>query len=340
MARTKLSFATCNLYNLNLPGLSIYTTDGWSAAEYADKVDWTGAVLKGIAADVFGFQELWHIQGLEDVFEKAGLSADYELLVPAGHAGGRIVCGGAVRKNILEGDPEWIVNFPDQFVLRSGGDDPQTSDISVQIDRFSRPLLHFKIKPRTDGKVISVYVAHLKSKKGTEIYREGWYREDSDYYKNHRDSIGATLATIRRTAEACALRMILTEEIKGNDNPVVVLGDLNDSQHSNTVNILTGQPRYLDVLSRGGSDTDLYTVGTLQEYRSLRDVYYTHIHQNIRESLDHILVSQEFYDNSKKRIWAFKGMEVINDHLNRDDHKETGSSDHGIVCASFEYHPV
>ena len=30
--------------------------------------------------------------------------------------------------------------------------------------------------------------------------------------------------------------------------------------------------------------------------RSQRDVYYTHVYQGIRESLDHILVSEEFYD--------------------------------------------
>lgn len=36
----------------------------------------------------------------------------------------------------------------------------------------------------------------------------------------------------------------------------------------------------------------------LQEYRDTRDVYYTHIHKDIRESLDHILLSQEFYNNS------------------------------------------
>ena len=51
-------------------------------------------------------------------------------------------------------------------------------------------------------------------------------------------------------------------------------------------------------------------------------------------------VSQEFYDNSKKRLWAFKGMELINDHLNTKDHKEDGTSDHGIVKATFEYRPA
>ena len=34
----------------------------------------------------------------------------------------------------------------------------------------------------------------------------------------------------------------------------------------------------------------------LQEYRDTSDVYYTHIHHDIRESLDHIFLSQESYD--------------------------------------------
>jgi predicted extracellular nuclease len=197
------------------------------------------------------------------------------------------------------------------------------------------------VKPRANGKTISVYVAHFKSKAPSKLYLEDWYRSDKSYYSRHSSALGAAVSTIRRTAEAAALRMILTDEMKGNENPVVVLGDLNDSQHSNTNNILIGQPNYLlSGLSKGGSDTALYTAGTLQEYRSLRDVYYTHIHQNVRESLDHILVSQEFYDNSRKRIWAFKGMELFNDHLNADDHKENGTSDHGIVRATFEYRPA
>ena len=134
--------------------------------------------------------------------------------------------------------------------------------------------------------------------------------------------------------------MMLTEVMKGNEQPVVVLGELNDGQGSNTLNTLTGQPRYLLGLSSGGSDVGLYSAGTLQEYRSQRDVYYTHVFNNTRESLDHILVSQEFYDNSRKRIWAFDGMEVVNDHLNEHNHKETGTTDHGIVKATFKYRPA
>ncbi|WP_457660435.1 hypothetical protein [Sinorhizobium medicae] len=33
-------------------------------------------------------------------------------------------------------------------------------------------------------------------------------------------------------------------------------------------------------------------------------------------------------------------MTVNNDHLNSDDHKEAGTSDHGVICATFKYRPI
>ena len=340
MARTKVSFGTFNLFNLNEAGLPIYSdANGWDPDQYQKKLDWTAQALNTMRSDVWGFQELWHTQSLEAVFATAGLDDEYTLLIPDDHEGQRIVCAGAVRSNILVGEYEWIDEFPDYFRLTSRGDDAQTTDIAVQIDHFSRPVLHFQVKPRSNGKRIHVYVCHFKSKGPTKIFREPWYTAQT--YSKHSEAIGGALSTIRRTAEATALRLILTETMKGTDLPVVVLGDLNDSQQSNTLNILTGQPNYiLSGLSKGGSDVDLYSVGTLQEYRSLRDVYYTHTFNKKRESLDHILVSQEFYDNSRKRIWAFDGMEISNDHLNVHNHKQTGSSDHGVVRASFTYRPA
>ena len=339
--RTQFTVATFNLYNLNRPGLRMYSdANGWDVRAYQQKLGWSRQMLLTHAADVWGFQELWHQGALEDIFDDDRLK-DYQLLVPDGHSGQRIVCAGAVRKDILVDEPQWIKDFPDKFILQSGGDDAHTSDISVIVHSFSRPVLQFRVQVRSQSTPISVYVAHFKSKAPTKIYREGWYRAEDEYYKRHSEALGAALSTIRRTAEATALRMILTERMKDTDEPVVVLGDLNDGERSNTLNILTGQPNYiLSGLSQGGSDVDLYAVSRLQQYRSDRNVYYTHIHQNLRGSLDHILVSQEFYDNSRRRLWAFKGMDVTNDHLNWDNHKEDGSSDHGVVRAQFEYRPA
>jgi len=339
MAGKTLSFTNFNLYNLNEPGLPIYTdADGWSQESYDRKIAWTARMFGEMRADVIGLQEVWHGASVNAALAASPLKDSHIALVPEGHAGGLIVCGAVVDRSILVGTPRWIAFFPQDFILKSQGDDRQSSDVEVNIRRFSRPVLHFQIKPRAKGPVVSVYVCHFKSKGPTKIFAENWYRKSR--HGAHAEALGSALSTVRRTAEAAALRMMLVDEMKGNDTPVVVLGDLNDGQQSNTLNIVTGQPRFLTALAEGGGDADLYATQTLQQYRSQTDVYYTHVHNDTRESLDHILVSQEFYDNSRKRVWAFDGLEIANDHLNAEDHKESGTGDHGIVRARFKYMPA
>ncbi len=341
MSQNHISFTSFNLYNLNEPGLRIYRdSDGWNQAEYDLKIEWTARVLREMQADVIGFQELWHKQSLTNALVAAGLDQEYTAVAPDDHAGQKIICAAAVRTSILHEAPVWIDDFPDAFRLQSGRSDAQTSAISVEVDSFSRPVLHLKVKPRDNSPVINVFVCHFKSKGSTPIGNEGWYRDNVDKYRPHSGAIGSAISTVRRTAEATALRIIISDLMEGADTPVVVLGDCNDGRLSNTLNILTGQPSFLHPLSAGGADKGLYTAQTLQQYRSQRDVYYTHIYKDTRESLDHILVSEEFYDHSRDRIWAFDGLDIANDHLNAEDHKITGTGDHGIIRAHFKYKPA
>ena len=341
MPRSRISFATFNLFNLNLPDQPLYHSGRWTQARYKKKISWTAGVISSIGADVWGFQELWHQEALSQVFDKrSDLRDRYDLLVPRGHAGAKIACAAAVLSTLTRvGDPEWIEEFPSGFALQSQGDDGQTEAISVRVCRFSRPVLRFRIRPRAKSKPISVYVAHLKSKRPTRIYRESWY--DKRIHSKHAEAIGAAISTIRRTAEATALRMIVTDHLRDNDDPVVVLGDFNDGDRSNTIDIVSGGPNYLRApWSLGGSDTDLYSVAVLDALRRRRKGHYTHEFENTREALDDILVSRELYDHSKNRVWGFRGATVLNDHVGREDHKETGSSDHGVVMAGFEYRPA
>lgn len=341
MKLRELSIATFNLYNLNEPGRPLYTDrDGWSEEEHARKIAWTARQLTVLRSDVFGFQELWHPESMRRALALAGLTDEYDLLVPPAADGSKIVCAAIVRKGLLSGQAEWIERFPERFVLSSRGDDPQTPQIEVNIRGFSRPVAHFTIQPRDDGPEIHVYVCHFKSKGPTKVYNEAWFRDDRDAYAPHATNLGSALSTIRRTAEASALRFLLTQQMKGNDTPVIVLGDINDGHFSNTTNVLTEQPRYLVGDAVGGGDNALYSTQTLQEYRDTRDVYYTHVHEGIRESLDHIMVSEQFYDHSRKRVWLFDGLVVNNDHLNFDDHKANGTNDHGVIRALFKYKPA
>jgi predicted extracellular nuclease len=137
---------------------------------------------------------------------------------------------------------------------------------------------------------------------------------------------------------------MITLRTKNTNDPVVVLGDLNDGQHSNTLNIITAQPNYLKPFRPGrASDFALYSAQALQQLQSLTDVYYTHVHQQARESLDHVLVSEQFYDGSNDHIWGFDELTIENDHLNVDDtdeRKARGWGDHGIVKVQFKYRPA
>jgi len=82
----------------------------------------------------------------------------------------------------------------------------------------------------------------------------------------------------------------------------------------------------------------------LQQYHSLRDVHYSHNYQGVNEVLDHILVSEQFYDHSPNRIWSFKAARIWNDHVDDHDPGEGGShktvSDHGVVKAEFVFDPA
>ncbi|MEO8250010.1 MAG: endonuclease/exonuclease/phosphatase family protein, partial [Burkholderiales bacterium] len=255
----ELSIATFNLYNLNEPGRALYTdSQGWSQEQYDLKIRWTAWQIRLLKSDVFGFQELWHAKALANALAEFDMAGDYDMLVPPNADGKRIVCAAIVRKGLLASEPNWIADFPAKFTLRATGDDPQTPSIDVNIRGFSRPLLHFTIKPRSAEPEVHVYVCHFKSKAPTKVFTERWFKADKETFGKHASGLGAALSTIRRTAEAAALRFILTEQMKDNDTPVIVLGDINDGQLSNTANILTDQPRYLLGESKGGGDVALY----------------------------------------------------------------------------------
>lgn len=347
MQLDKFSVATFNLFNLQDPGKDMNPRQRpWTKKQFGDKANWTVFQLMMLEMpDIVGLQELWSKAALGRVLKTGAdkehhLEHTYDMLADPAD-GSKIICGALVRKGLLTGDPQWIDKFPKEVQLKSKVDplDRQAPEIGVNISGFSRPVLNFQVKLRDDLPPAEVFVVHLKSKLPTEVNEEPWFTKDPDRFKPHADAIGAGISTIRRTAEAVALRVLLTSKMKKSDTPVIVLGDINDGQHSNTANILTAQPNYLVGGSVGGTDIGLYTAQTLQEYRDTRDVYYTHVHQDLRESLDHVLVSEQFYDNSRKRQWVFDGLVINNDHLNFDNHKETGTGDHGVVGVKFKHRP-
>ena len=75
----------------------------------------------------------------------------------------------------------------------------------------------------------------------------------------------------------------------------------------------------------------------LQQLRSLGDVYFSSEYRNVRAVIDHVLVSEQFYDWSDRRVWAFREMRFFNDHV---PVAHRLASDHGQVRASFDWEPA
>ena len=338
-----ISFATFNLYNLQQPNrpwrrnATPYTPEA-----YQRKVEWSARALSALDADVIAFQELWSKPALEAVFDRAGLRDRYALAFIKDQWYD-IAVAAAVRAPWRIEQTLRHKEFPDAFRLVKRGDTPGDDrlddEIEVDIHRFSRTVLQLSLvhADRPEIPAIQVFLPHLKSKLPTWLDPA---QRDDPALKPHRTALGSALSTIRRTAEAAALRFLLTEVMKHSHIPVAVLGDLNDGQLSNTLAILTQQPSYrLYDASRAGyrSDAGLYTAATLQQFRSHKDVYYSHIHKGIREILDHVLVSEQFYDHSINRIWTFRDLRIWTDHL---DDADTDATDHGLVRARFVYDPA
>lgn len=337
-----ISFATFNLYNLQLPGKPWrFNAEPYSEIEYRQKINWSAEMIQCTHADVIAFQELWSKQCLEDIFDAAGLRDQYELVFIYDEWYD-IAVAAAVRSPWVVRQKTIHKKFPEEFALIKRGNNPQDAgmddDIEVKINIFARSVLQLSIGHQEYPNLpqIEAFAVHLKSKLPTQLDKE---EAENDGIRAHSAALGSALSTIRRTAEAAALRIILSQLMKATDIPVVVMGDLNDGQLSNTLAIATQQPSYrLYGSSRAGSRSDvgLYATSMLQQFRSLRDVYYTHVYQGVREIIDHVLVSEQFYHYSKARIWSFQEMKIWNDFLD-DENKWT--SDHGIVCAYFDYEP-
>ena len=344
-----LSFATFNLFNLQVPGGVTYGAplpdDAAGRAAHAAKLDWTAAMLRALDAEVIGFQECWSAAALAECFARAGLSDRYDL-VARDAPPRRPQVALAVRRDrdgasqLMDG-ATWVEDFPPDFRLRDVVEDQGAQEeVTVTIDSFSRPVLRARIRPEASRRPhppeVEVLVAHLKSKGPARLD----FRASAPSERGVRDTLRSVVSHVRRVMEAGALREMLEAEP---DTPRVVMGDLNDGSLSVTTQLISGEPGYrvIEKSTRGNAARGkLYSVERLQQYRSLRHVYYTYIFDDRRESLDHVLVSPHFYDHARTRLWSFREMRIWNDHVGDGRAKVAGASDHGIVRAAFDWNPM
>lgn len=335
----RFRIASFNVENLLGPGIRFYDRLSYTPEETDAKANWMASILNRAKADIVGIQEVW----FEDTLKEAvGRSSEYAQGVNVAAPGATIAdnMNGKVAKRprlgIVSRFPiksvEVFQTFPSTIDLTiplrvDGG---KILPVTVGINQFQRAPLRAVID--IAGMDLVVYVAHLKSK--GPMIAPGENGDDPLV-----GALGQARATIVRAAEAAALRHLIVADLRDNQRPTILLGDLNDTPEAASTQTVRGPAPHPGMPydeKRTIWDVILYSTYRIAAERS--STIHTHIHDGERDILDHILVSEEFFTRNRGRIGTVVRHDVINDHLRDNEHhpRTPGSADHGVPIAEIE----
>lgn len=320
----RLCIASFNLNNLASPRVPVLTNKvEMSPEDYEKKIAWTADQLRRMNADVVGVQEVIHEKALREAVVRSGVYADAHVVVA--RENGVYPTVGLISRVPVVG-VETFVDFPARAQLDFDG-------TVVPITAWTRPVLKAELELQY-GQRLAVFVTHLKSMRPDVRLDRG---DEHDFLER---AVGKARSTVRRTAEALALRVLLLPFLKEKSCPVVVMGDLNDQMGSTTTEIITGTPPWRSLPVRKKLDVLevwLQDVTELISRRSERHVYYTHIHNGRFECLDHIMVSQAFWSREPGAVGTVDYVRFFTDHLLDEtvttDKMPFWQSDHGQIMA-------
>lgn len=325
MSRNNFRVGTFNLCNLALPNVDYYRNESYSPETYQQKKRWTAIQLDRMRADIIGFQEVFHPRALQEVLQQSDYCRGFQFIA-ADPPGDTPMVAFASRFPILE--HRYITDFPVTAQLDVQG-------ARMPFTHFSRPVLSVRLQ-LTEAIECTVFITHLKSKRPI-------LPDEADRTNPVEIAKGQARSLMLRAAESIALRVLLMQVLQHSSYPVMVLGDMNDGGTAVTSQIISGQVphRRLDTdRKRQIWDVLLYHVKDIQARQSYGDFYYTHIHNGHYDSLDHIMVSQEFVTQNPERVGRVVYVSVFNDHLVDEtlssEEVPDWQSDHGQVVASID----
>ena len=306
----EIRFATFNVLNLAHPGLRFYDgIEPYTQSQYDAKASWLARQFDRLDADVIALQEVFSQHAVTDVLART------ERYREAVHIGfdpepGKLTPSVALVSRLpLAGAPTKHISLPRGLSV-------PLLDLKEPMTHFTRPVLQAPVLLAT-GVVLNVFVVHLKSKRPD--YRTGDSETDPG-------SIGAAVlrSMVRRGAEALGLRYLLMDFAGGQRLPMMVMGDFNDVADAVPTQMVLGGGR-----SPNGHDERMFECYRLQSRRDpLRDVGYTHVHDGNFETIDHVLVSEEFNPASRHALGEVLEVAYLNDHVIL---RTPDASDHGAV---------
>ncbi|WP_293779798.1 endonuclease/exonuclease/phosphatase family protein [uncultured Oxalicibacterium sp.] len=312
----ELRFATFNVCNLALPGMTFYADQPpYSEAEYEAKIMWIAQQLDRLDADVIGLQEIFAQTAVKDVLARTQRYRDaHHVGIDPDPQADKLTPSVALISRLPVAPGAGVVtDLPDNLSIDIPG-------VNQPMRRFTRPVLHAQIEV-SSALSIDVYVCHLKSKLPD-------FRHDKDIALPDLAGMAMLRSLIRRGTDALGLRYLLARQLRTTRRPIVVMGDFNDVADAISTRMVMGLGRY-DAADEERIDDRLFESYRIQSHRDpLRDVGYTHIHDGSYETIDHILVSAAFNPELPGAIGEVLDVRYLNDHML---FKQPQATDHGIV---------
>lgn len=312
-----LKVMTWNLENLFRSGAPSGPT---SDDVYKAKLEALASTINEQAPDVVAVQEVGDPEALADLVERLDGTWDQRLSRHPGSRGIRV--GWLSTRPFIESKD--LVGFPPHLrpVQAADGGASEAAmgrgAVVVTVDASPAP--------------VRLLTAHLKSKLLT--FPGGRFQPGDE---DERARFGA-YALYRRAAEAATLRVAVSAALvdQGQDRPLVVAGDLNDTVQAATTQMLLGPPGS----EIGTPGFDQRDGGDGQRLWNLAPLMppgkdYSRVHHGRKELIDHILVSAALV----RRVVAVEA--VIDEPLpsvsgDPQIRRHEPGSDHAPVVATFD----
>lgn len=345
MTRSFIKIASFNVRNLVNPGVTYYSTNRYSEGAYDRKLGWLAEQLLRMDADVVCLQEVFHPEPVEQLIERYHALLDERASAGAARQDRYVDSWHVANVDATEDNPlpglAVLSRTPiaDRLQLQDIAESPieiaPSDGLSYRLEKLSRPLMGVRVD-LGQGVLGWVFNAHLKSKR--PLYPGSSVADEPENFLFLERAEAAFRSLALRSGEALALRRLVLDYLQGNDDPVIVTGDLNDAIAAVTTEMVAGEMPFrgwpIDV-RRGFWDVELYSAARSHLRRSEQSSFYTHVFNGYYSVLDHILISQEFFYRNPDRIGDINFVQVFNDHLT--DNSISGApslgdaSDHGQI---------
>ncbi|MGG1152626.1 endonuclease/exonuclease/phosphatase family protein [Bacillus wiedmannii] len=340
----QIRFGTFNLYQFSKPPMAWYEPDSvYSSEAWDSKKKWIKDQLLKMNCDVIGFQEVFSFDALRELIKEAGFTYFSTVDTPTIDPENNSVY---VSPIVAIGSKHPITSvYPVKIPS------PTRDDIAITNDfKFSRTPIKAKIDIKDFGEIL-FYVVHLKSKRPVIetpnfLPSEPWDKKVLETLRSR--SKGHITSLLQRGLESAFLYHEVSDALRiNNPTPVVILGDLNDDEHSIPLEALMNRERLNEVdgtrynnlpseAKRSIYSYTIYDAFDIAPNPSGQPRIPTHYYNNIGNVLDYILVSNAFNERNPHKIGRIITHKVFDEHLKADGIKDDKQSDHAQVVITIE----